>query len=421
MKVISPDRALPRQVVYLIKWIILSLLIGSLAGTLIWVLQSGVSLLSKASNSTPCPYLFPVLAGLIIGFIIHRIDPAASGEGAPLYIHSAQRSGGYLGPKTVLAYLLGAIVTLGFGGSGGFVGPACLVGGGTGGFLFRKLRFLSRPLRFRKADLRLATICGAGAGVAAVLDAPIGGGIFAVEVLYAASIEYEGVFPAVLASITGYTVHSLITGFGSPYRHGELAFTPTLVPGLVLTAVLAGVLGILFVLVFKRVFGMFQRLSRWGGWRPVAGGLVCAVLGFGLQGRVLGTGRETFLDIVNPDILIPVYALLAILLGKIATNAFTVGSGSPAGITLPVLMIGAAAGSIVAALLRVSAPAQHIAYVATGMAGLLAAVLNVPIAAMIILMEMFGTSYAVPAVLGSIIAFSLARSEVVYRYLETEE
>ena len=129
MKVISPDRALPRQVVYLIKWIILSLLIGSLVGTLIWVLQSGVSLLSKASNSTPCPYLFPVLAGLIVGFIIHRIDPAASGEGAPLYIHSAQRRGGYLGPKTVLAYLLGAIVTLGLGGSGGFVGPACLVGG----------------------------------------------------------------------------------------------------------------------------------------------------------------------------------------------------------------------------------------------------------------------------------------------------
>jgi CIC family chloride channel protein len=52
---------------------------------------------------------------------------------------------------------------------------------------------------------------------------------------------------------------------------------------------------------------------------------------------------------------------------------------------------------------------------------MLAAVLNVPIAAMIILMEMFGTSYAVPAVLGSIIAFSIARSEVVYRYLETEE
>jgi len=422
-KVTSPNRGLPRQVVYLIKWIILSLLIGSLAGALIWVLQSGVDALGKVGSSTRYPYncLFPVLAGLIVGFVIHRIDPVASGEGGPVYIHSVQQRGGYLKPRTTLLYLLGAIVTLGLGGSGGFVGPACLVCGGAGGFLFSKVRFLSRALRFRKADLRLAMVCGAGAGVAAVLDAPIGGGIFAVEVLYAASIEYEGVFPAVLASITGYTVHSLITEFGSPYRHGALTFSPTLMPGLLLMAVLAGLLGILFVVAFKKAFDTFQKLSRWGGWRPVVGGLVCAVVGIALRGRTLGPGRDTFMEIVNPGIVLPLYLLGLIVVGKIATNTVTVGSGSPAGVTLPVLMVGAAAGNIVASLLHASDPAHHIAFVATGMAGMLAAVLNVPIAAMIILMEMFGTSYAVPAVLGSIIAFSIARSEVVYRYLETEE
>jgi CIC family chloride channel protein len=410
-------------VVYLIKWVFLALLIGSLAGALIWVMQSGVSALSDVSRA-PYPYncFFPILAGFIVGFVIHKIDPAASGEGGPVYIHSVQRRGGYLAPRTVLLYLVGAIVTLGLGGSGGFVGPACLICGGAGGFLFRKVRFLSRVLRFRKANLRLAMVCGAGAGIAAVLDAPIGGGIFAVEVLYAASIEYEGVFPAVLASITGYSVHSLMSGgFTSPYRHGALAFSPTLMPGLLLMAVVAGLLGILFVVTFKRVFDTFQKLSRWGGWRPVVGGLVCAAVAIALKGRTLGPSRDTFLEIVNPGIVVPVSLLALILAGKIVSNTFTVGSGNAAGLTLPVLIVGAAAGNIVASLLHASDPAHHIAFVATGMAGMLAAVLNVPIAAMIILMEMFGTSYAVPAVLGSIIAFSIARSEVVYRYLETEE
>jgi CIC family chloride channel protein len=312
-------------VVYLIKWVFLALLIGSLAGALIWVMQSGVSALSDVSRA-PYPYncFFPILAGFIVGFVIHKIDPAASGEGGPVYIHSVQRRGGYLAPRTVLLYLVGAIVTLGLGGSGGFVGPACLICGGAGGFLFRKVRFLSRVLRFRKANLRLAMVCGAGAGIAAVLDAPIGGGIFAVEVLYAASIEYEGVFPAVLASITGYSVHSLMSGgFTSPYRHGALAFSPTLMPGLLLMAVVAGLLGILFVVTFKRVFDTFQKLSRWGGWRPVVGGLVCAVVAIALKGKTLGPSRDTFLEIVNPGIVVPVSLLALILAGKIVSNTFT--------------------------------------------------------------------------------------------------
>ena len=257
---------MPRQAAYLIKWLILSLLIGALAGTLVWIVQSGVARLGEARTRLPgaVPYLFPVLGGLIVGFVIHRIDPAASGEGAPTYINSVHQRGGYLESRTIVLYLLGTVLTLGSGGSGGFVGPACLYCGGAGSFLFRKLRVLSRSLRFRKADLRLAMVCGAGAGVAAALDAPIGGGIFAVEVLYAASIEYEGLFPGLLASITGYTVHSLLTGFGSPYPQSELAFRATLVPGFILTAVVVGILGIVFVLAFKKVGKTSIRRQRQG-------------------------------------------------------------------------------------------------------------------------------------------------------------
>jgi CIC family chloride channel protein len=432
--VASNERGFPRQAVYLLRWLILSLLIGALAGTLVWVVQSGISRLGEARTSLPgaVPYILPVLAGLIVGLLIHRIDPAASGEGAPTYIKSVQNRGGYLESRTVVLYMIGTVLTLGLGGSGGFVGPACLYGGGAGSFLFRKLRFLSRALRFRKADMRLAMVCGAGAGVAAALDAPIGGGIFAVEVLYAASIEYEGLFPGLLASITGYTVHSLLTGFGSPYRQSELAFGAGLVPGFILTAIVVGILGIVFVMAFKKTFDLYHRLRRWGGWRPVAGACVCAVVGLGLagfanRGQVLGPGTETFRAVLDPQNSFPVYMVALLLFGKIVATVSTVGMGNPAGLTGPVLMIGAMAGSIMGSWLipvctygSQSGGPEHAAFIAVGMAGMLAAVLNVPIAAVVIMMEVLGTSYALPAALGSITAFSIARSEVVYKYLETE-
>ena len=430
----SNERGFPRQAVYLIRWLILSLLIGALAGTLVWVVQTGVGRLGEARTSLPhaLPYIFPVLAGLLVGLVIHRIDPAASGEGAPTYIKSVQNRGGYLESRTVVLYLIGTVLTLGLGGSGGFVGPACLYGGGAGSFLFRKLRFLSRALRFRKADMRLAMVCGAGAGVAAALDAPIGGGIFAVEVLYAASIEYEGLFPGLLASITGYTVHSLLTGFGSPYRQSELAFGAGLVPGFILTAIVVGLLGIVFVMAFKKTFDLFHRLRRWGGWRPVAGACICAAVGLALagfanRGQVLGPGTETFRAVLNPQNSFPVYMLALLLCGKIVATVSTVGMGSPAGLTGPVLMVGAMAGSIMGSWLipvctygSQSGGPEHAAFIAVGMAGMLAAVLNVPVAAVVIMTEVLGTSYGLPAALGSIIAFSIARSEVVYKYLETE-
>jgi len=424
----------PRQVQYLIKWLVISIVIGAAAGVVVWIVQVGVAGLSAVRNLLPAPYpfVFPVLGGLIVGFIIHRVDAAASGFGSPTYIYSVQRRGGYLEPRTVLLYMIGTMVTLGLGGSGGFVGPVCLIAGGTGGILFRRMRILTRPLGLKKSDMRLAMVCGAGAGVAAVLDAPVGGGIFAAEVLYAASLEYEGLFPALLASVTGYSVHSAITEFGSPHRSAALAFDFGLVPGLMLTAVLASVLGILFVVAFKGVFDTFQRHNRLGRWRPAIGGLACAVLGFALQGKVLGPGAELLSEMLEPDLAHPAAmgAVLVglLLLGKLAATVVTVGSGNPAGLTFPVLLIGAMGGKIMASVLvpimgssSGCADSAHIAYVATGMAGLLAAVLNVPIAALVIVMEIFGTSYAVPAALGSIIAFTLARSDVVYRYLERGE
>jgi len=65
----------------------------------------------------------------------------------------------------------------------------------------------------------------------------------------------------------------------------------------------------------------------------------------------------------------------------------------------------------------VADPAVRAAACAAGIAGALAAVLNVPIAAAFIVTELFGISYVVPALAGSVLAYKMAKPVFAYEYV----
>ena len=56
--------------------------------------------------------------------------------------------------------------------------------------------------------------------------------------------------------------------------------------------------------------------------------------------------------------------------------------------------------------------------VTTGMSAALSGVINVPMAAIIIVVEIFGVDYILPAAIGSSIAFILARNWVIYPHIK---
>jgi len=93
----------------------------------------------------------------------------------------------------------------------------------------------------------------------------------------------------------------------------------------------------------------------------------------------------------------------------------TVGFGGSGGLFSPTLLLGGLAGNIVALLLGVS---ETKVLVATGMTAALSGVLNVPIAAIIIIIEIFGVDYIIPAAIGSSIAFMIARRWVIYPHVK---
>ncbi|MCD6405803.1 MAG: chloride channel protein, partial [Planctomycetes bacterium] len=280
-------------------------------------------------------------------------------------------------------------------------------------------------------------ICGAAAGISAVLGAPVAGALFAVEVLFADNINYRDLFPALLSSATSflvvYTRHDYQPFLGHIEHSGF--FQLGYLPALVAVGIAATLFGILFCKVFSFVNDRLTKYVPRLSLRCLVGAalVVGTAAALGPFGRaLLGPGIEFIKDIVAGRIpavqggpagdILPariVVILVFLAAGKMLATSFTIGSGLSAGLTYPSILVGAAVGSAGARLAGVdpaASPETHYAFVACGVAALLASVMNIPLAAAILVAEIFGFNQSVPGIIGSVIAYSLARHIVIYRY-----
>ena len=179
---------------------------------------------------------------------------------------------------------------------------------------------------------------------------------------------------------------------------------------------------------------MYSRIPRLP-MRCLFGAALVVITALVFGRAVLGPGTDFIKDIVGGGLPAvtgggilgpqegPRFAAAAILvllaLGKMLSTTFTVGSGLSAGLTYPSILIGAAlgaAGAHVAGVDAAVAVETHYAFVACGVAAVLAGVMNIPLTATILVAEIFGLQQCVPGIVGSVTAYSLARHIVIYRY-----
>ena len=121
-------------------------------------------------------FLVPTLGGAIIGLLIFVTRQPVGGHGTAALIEAVAQRGGVLHLGRSLLKAGATIITVGTGGSLGREGPLIRVGAALGSVLRR---------RFRLSGNRLNILlgCGAAAGIAAAYNAPIGGALFALEVI----------------------------------------------------------------------------------------------------------------------------------------------------------------------------------------------------------------------------------------------
>jgi CIC family chloride channel protein len=362
------------------------------------------------------PALGGALLGVILRFGRRRDKGEAGGEGMAMLIEAVALSGGKIAPRPVLLNAVAAIVTVGSGGSLGREGPMIRLGAMISSWLGQRLEM--PPHR-----LKILVGCGAAAGLAATYNIPIGGTLFAMEVILG-NFALEIFGPIVAASVIATLISRSITGNAPLYAAPEYSLASgwemLLYAGLGVAGAFASVLFMSGVSLGTKAFAHPRFLPR--PLHPLLGMTLLGVLGLYVP-HALGRGYGTInlalagaLKLPERFALAPGLTgllLLGIALVKLAATALTRGCGGAGGMFTPSLAFGALVGGAYGSFMHAWWPhiaSPYGAYAAVGMAAVMAGTSYAPISAILILFEFTG-NYALilPVMLAAIIASLLAR------------
>ncbi|HUW55221.1 MAG TPA: chloride channel protein [Planctomycetota bacterium] len=408
----SPGKLLAFSSRYLLRWVLYALLIGTAVGTVSFAFEWTLYHLRVLISHTWL-WGLPVAGGLMAAVLI-RWEKRVACDGVQVYIDAVSLKGTWPGILLLPLKFLASVITLATGGSGGRVGPVVLMGGSFGSFA-SKLTGAHHP-----SDRATATMCGAAAAVGALMRAPLGGGIFAAEVLYPSSIRYRGLFPALLSSTAGYLVRKFFFPEVWPLELLEgYVFSPRELLPVFAVAILAGLAGLGFTLLYRAVEARARQMRQVAWLTPAAGALLVVVFGWityalGAEGtEIMGTGEHVFKLAIDQKLSLML--LVVILVFKALATVTTVASGGSGGLFFPSVLLGALVGAALSNALG-ALQALHLGLVSAAMAASLAAVVNVPIAAAVMMIEIFGVGYGVPIILGAVVGFMIGRPGVIYHY-----
>lgn len=322
--------------------------------------------------------LLCVTGGLAVGLILHLLKPKNRGVGIVHVIERLDYHQGNLPFKNAVVQFVTGAISLLSGHSVGREGPSVHLGAAAGSAL-------GRSLHVPNNSVRILVGCGVAAAIAAAFNTPLAGVVFAMEVVI---MEYTviGFTPVIIAAVSATTLTRITFGDDTAFTVPD--FDINSVQELPIVAFMGAMIGCLaaaFIQLTLLTSSVFAKQAIWA--RTALAGLITGTIALILP-QVMGTGYDT----VDGILLMQVSAgtLLLLTFAKTITTAMAVGLGIPAGLIGPSLFIGAAAGGAIASAIGIFHPEiGSVAFYSTlGMAAMMAAVLQAPLAALIYLLEL---------------------------------
>ncbi|MBO7745741.1 chloride channel protein [Paenibacillus sp. MWE-103] len=329
--------------------------------------------------------IMPALGGLLTGLLIYLFAREAKGHGVPEVMVAVTDKGGVIRKRIVLVKALASALTIGSGGSVGREGPIVHIGSAWGSAF-------GQWLGISKRRLPLLVACGAAAGISGTFNAPIGGALFAFEIILGSfALTYIG--PIVVSSVVSAAIGRVFLGNlpTFPVPHDEMQGSMGMIALFALLGLAGGLLSLVYIrslLLFERRWEAVRTLPEWT--KPAIGGLAVGVIGF-FYPQLLGVGYPAVeLTLTGHATLHLVVVLLAL---KLFATTTTIASGGSGGVFAPGLFMGAMMGSAFGILANLLLPLPDVnpgIFAIVGMAAVFAGTAHAPITAMVMLFELTG-------------------------------
>jgi chloride channel protein, CIC family len=302
--------------------------------------------------------LSPVLGGLVVVFLVQRFAPEAKGHGVPEVMDAVFYKRGNIRGQVAIIKSLASALSIGSGAAVGREGPIIQIGAALGSAFSQFIKLSTS----QKITLLSA---GAGAGIAATFNTPLGGVLFALEILLP-EVSNRTFLPVVVATGAATSIGRILIGPDpafvvpsiqsslSPLIGGEEAIA------FILLGILCGVASWAFIRLLVVMEDWFPRLPGNAYTQNILGmaviGLMMVVLThfFG-HPYVDGVGYGVIQSTLDNQMTSA--GLLALLFAlKMLATTISLGSGASGGIFSPSLYLGATLGGAFAVAVGVILP-----------------------------------------------------------------
>lgn len=409
-----------RQFIY-----ILSVLVGFLAGIGTFILKDITFLIEAFLQGKfikdyyySLYFIFPIVGLFLVYYIKKYVIKKEIGHGISTTLHAISRRNGIIERYKIIASLLTAPITVGFGGSAGLQGPAVSTGAALGANI-------AQLFHMNPKTRMLLIGCATAGAMASMFQAPIAAIIFAVEI-FSLDLAFASLVPLLLASVSAVLSSYLFTGTDVLFRFKLLdVFEVKDIPFYIVLAFLTGIASVYFSKMYFTITHFFERFKS-SFKRLLIGGVGIGIMlflipplygeGYGLINNLLkGNTAEALKDIpYNVDlenVYIVVLMLLLIAVFKAIAMTTTFAAGGVGGIFIPTIFMGAALGNAIAKIIhQFGFNVSESNFTLIGMTGLMAGVLHAPLTAIFLIAEITGGyELFVPLMLVSAISYAFTK------------